>query len=296
MRSAGAAAGSAAGDGALTLALILRPRPPMEEAPKSFVTRVNGMNMHGYLAGDLASEPTPIVLVHGIGVSARYFLSLARRLARDTLVLAPDLPGSGGSDRPARALDVPELSDSLETWLKVLGLGRVTFVANSFGCQVVADLAARHPERVDRLVFIGPTVDYHWKTVAKQIPRWLIEATRESIRLFPTLIWDYLRFGLRRFLATARFALAHRFAALLPRVRAETLVLRGARDAFVSRAWMAQVTTLLPHAIMAEIPDAPHAAHYSDPDAVASVVQSFLEAGRRQGAVFHEGAVQRVSR
>jgi len=61
---------------------------------------------------------------------------------------------------------VPELSDALEKWLAVLGLGRVTFVANSFGCQVVADLAARHPERVDRLVFIGPTVDQRWKTIA----------------------------------------------------------------------------------------------------------------------------------
>lgn len=268
----------------------------MEDAPKSFVTRVNGMNMHGYLAGDLASNPTPIVLVHGIGVSARYFLPLAQRLARDTLVLAPELPGTGGSDRPARALDVHELSDSLETWLKILGLGRVTFVANSFGCQVVADLAARHPERVDCLVFIGPTVDYHWKTIAKQIPRWLLQATRESIRLLPMVIRDYLRFGPLRFLATARFALAHRFAALLPRVRARTLVLRGARDAFVSREWLARIAKLLPRAVTAEIAGAPHAAHYSDPDAVASAVRAFLQSGRRPGAVFHEGAVHGVSR
>jgi len=266
----------------------------MTTEPQSFFTRVNGLHIHGMLAGDLASEPVPIILVHGLGVSSRYFVPLARRLARDTLVIAPDLPGTGKSDRPARALDVRELSDSRETWLKVLGLGRVVFVANSFGCQIVADLAVRHPQRVDRLVFIGPTVDYHWRTIAKQIPRWLIEATRESFRLFPTLIWDYLRFGLGRVLETGRFALAHGFEALLPRVGAETLVLRGERDAFVSRSWMARISRLLPHAIAREIPGAPHAAHYSAPDEVADLIRSFLRAGRVNESEMHEGAVQRV--
>ena len=110
----------------------------------------------------------------------------------------------------------------------------------------------------------------------RQVPRWLLEATREPLRIFPILVRDYLRYGLRPFWRTARAALAHDLARVLPRVAAETLVLRGERDAFVSRAWALEMTSLLPHGWMAEVPRAAHAAQVSEPDEVATLVRPFL--------------------
>ena len=52
-----------------------------------------------------------------------------------------------------------ELSDSLAAWIGEIGLQRATLVGNSFGCQIIADLAVRHPERVERTVLRGPTMD-----------------------------------------------------------------------------------------------------------------------------------------
>jgi 2-hydroxy-6-oxonona-2,4-dienedioate hydrolase len=244
--------------------------------PQSFSTRVHGLGIHCELAGDLASEPVPVVLLHGLGVSSRYFRPLAERLARDRLVLSPDLPGTGRSDDPRHTLGVRELSDTLETWLRTIGLGRVSIVGHSFGCQIAADLAARRPEYIDHLVLIGPTVDPKWPTVLSQIPRWLLEAFRETLSIVPIVVRDYLRYGLRRFWRTAHAALKQDLIGLLPKVRAETLVLRGARDAFVSREWMVRMASLLPHAWTAEIPRAAHAVQLSAPDEVAALVRPFL--------------------
>lgn len=244
--------------------------------PKSFVTRVHGLEIHSELAGDLASEPVPVVLLHGLGVSSRYFRPLAERLSRDRLVLALDLPGTGQSEDPRHTLSLRELSDTVGDWLKTLGLGRVAVIGHSLGCQIATDLAVRRPQHVDRLVLIGPTVDPAWNTMLKQIPRWLLEAAREPLRLLPIVFRDYLRYGLRPFWRTARAAFEQDLVSLLPRVAAETLVMRGERDAFVSRAWALQVTSLLPHAWMVEVPHAAHAAQVSRPDEVAALVRPFL--------------------
>ncbi|WP_292510847.1 alpha/beta fold hydrolase, partial [Methylobacterium sp.] len=51
----------------------------------------------------------PVILVHGLGMSSRYMIPLARHLAPHFRVYAPDLPGFGLSDKPHRALTVREL-------------------------------------------------------------------------------------------------------------------------------------------------------------------------------------------
>jgi 2-hydroxy-6-oxonona-2,4-dienedioate hydrolase len=81
------------------------------------------------------------------------------QLAPHYHLYAPDLPGFGKSDKPPHALNVCELSDSLAAWIGEIGLQRATLVGNSFGCQVIVDLAVRHPERVKRTVLQGPTMN-----------------------------------------------------------------------------------------------------------------------------------------
>lgn len=52
---------------------------------------------------DAPDGATPsVVLVHGIGVSSRYFGPLEQHLSRDAHVVAPDLPGFGRSHMPDR--------------------------------------------------------------------------------------------------------------------------------------------------------------------------------------------------
>ena len=144
--------------------------------------------MHAYVGGEKSAPP--VVLVSGLGVSARYFLPTARVLASDFFVLAPELPGSGKSAKPARVLDFAALVLALDDWLDAAGIRRASFIGSSMGCQILAELALRRPERIDRLVFVGPTVDPHWRSLGRQLPRWLLEAVREPFSLLPILVRD----------------------------------------------------------------------------------------------------------
>jgi pimeloyl-ACP methyl ester carboxylesterase len=213
------------------------------------------------------------VLVHGLAVSSRYFLPLARILAARHRVLAPDLPGHGRSGTPARALGIPGLADALLAWLDLAGIERAPLVANSLGCQVAVDLAVRAPERVERLVLIGPTMDPAAPTLLAQALRLARDVPREPLGLNLAEARDYLRTGPRRILATARAGLADPLAEKLPRVQAPALVVRGGRDAIVSQAWAGRVAELLPDARLAVVLDEAHAVHWSAPAEVARLIE-----------------------
>ena len=98
-----------------------------------------------------------MLLLHGFPSSARTFRDIVPELSQAAYVIAPDLPGFGGSENPQEVLDVPELADSLAAWMPAIGLEQGSFLGNSFGCQVIADLAARYPGRVEKAILQGPT-------------------------------------------------------------------------------------------------------------------------------------------
>ena len=51
------------------------------------------------------------------------------------------------------------LSDSLAAWMREIRLERAALIGNSFGYQIIADLAVRHPERFEWTVLQGPAMD-----------------------------------------------------------------------------------------------------------------------------------------
>ncbi|HEV2127706.1 MAG TPA: alpha/beta hydrolase [Thermomicrobiales bacterium] len=124
------------------------------------------------------AEP-PVVLVHGLIVASTYMVATAVRLASEYWVYAPDLPGFGDSDKPPQALDVPELAGALVAWMDEVGLERPVLIGNSFGCQIVVDVAARYPTWVQRAMLQVPTMDRFASTLWQQIGRGLLDLVGE---------------------------------------------------------------------------------------------------------------------
>ena len=118
-------------------------------------TRVHGRVVHARVAD--AAAGTPIVLVHGLGVSSAYLVPTALALASDHPVYAPDLPGFGRSEASSRTLDVMQLARELLAWMDAMGLERRLLLGNSLGCQVIVALTVAAPQRVAGLVLAGPT-------------------------------------------------------------------------------------------------------------------------------------------
>lgn len=232
-----------------------------------------------------------IVMVHGLGLSGRYFTPLARRLAAAGYsVLVPDLPGNVRSRGAARSMPgVGEQAAALERWHTAAGLGACAFVANSVGCQVTAALAVRRPALVTRMVLTGPALDLTVPSAWRQSGRLLVDAPREPVSLLVLAAMDYLVTGPVRFLAALRLArrdAESAFGDRLSRIGAPTLVVRGSHDPIASAQWAERAASLLPRGRSAVVDGAAHAAHYSEPDVMAALIEDFLrEDSLREGSL-----------
>jgi pimeloyl-ACP methyl ester carboxylesterase len=238
-------------------------------------TNLGPLLVHARVAGP--PDAPPLVLLHGLGVSGTYMVPLAQQLAGRWRVLVPDLPGFGASDAPRRALSVRGLASALRAWLDAEELPRVTLVANSLGCQVAIDVAARDPDRFERLVLMGPTVDPRYRSFGRHTPRFFVDALREPASLVGIIAVDYARFGPLRFAATARSALDDRPEDKVGRIDAPTLVVKGGRDGFVSAAWCERLASGLARGELVVVPGEPHAVHYTAPGRVAALVQEHAD-------------------
>jgi 2-hydroxy-6-oxonona-2,4-dienedioate hydrolase len=219
----------------------------------------------------------PVILVHGLGVSSRYMMPTARRLAPHRSIYAPDLPGSGRSTKPSRPLNLTELSDALCSWMEALGINRAVLLANSIGCQVVVDLALRRPEMVEQLILVSPTVDSAARTAWRSFARLLLDIPHERLSLAFIALLDYLRAGFGRMALTFGYAIQDRIEERLPFVQQPTLVVRGRLDPVVPERWAKEVSRLLPASQLVVIQSAGHAVNHNSPEQLAQVVLDFLK-------------------
>jgi pimeloyl-ACP methyl ester carboxylesterase len=95
----------------------------------------------------------PVILLHGIASSIYTWKDVLPALAAHHDVIAMDLPGFGDSSVPA-SYDSEQAVRSVLVLMDGLGIRRASIVGNSLGGALAVVIAARTPERVDRLVLI----------------------------------------------------------------------------------------------------------------------------------------------
>lgn len=200
----------------------------------------------------------------------------ARLLARRQAVYAPDLPGSGRSEKPARFLTLVELADVLAACMRTLATGPSVVLGISYGCQIVIDLATRHPELVRAGGLIAPTMD-PTKGPIEHLIRLLIDAFREPLRLMPVVARDYFDFGFPRALATLNDAMDDRVLEEVGSIGVPMLVVRGGRDPIVTQEWAERLTSALSDGRLAVIPGAAHATNFNAAEDVVRNVEEFLD-------------------
>jgi 2-hydroxy-6-oxonona-2,4-dienedioate hydrolase len=254
---------------------------PTEVAPMNKWAYVDGLQIHYRTSKKVVPEGRPaVVLVHGLMVSSRYMVPTLKRLARHYRTYAPDLPGFGKSEKPSLTLDMAGLSDALAAWMDALGLEGAALVGNSIGCQIIAELAVRRPELVERAVLQGATMDAHGRSVCRQVARFLLDVPREPPSLWDLALRDYLVAGTRRGWSTLCYAMENRIEENLPQLRAPTLVVRGSRDPICPQRWAEEMVQILPEGRLAVLPGAAHAANFGAPAELVGVIREFLGEGK----------------
>ncbi len=212
------------------------------------------------------------VLVHGIGVSSRYFQPLAAELAKRGLVYVVDLPGYGAAPDPRRPVTNADHARVLARFLEQVELVNPVIVGHSMGAQVVTQLAVDAPETSDHLVLIGATMPPEARTFWRGLKRLLHDGLREPPRVNAIVVSDYLvNCGIPYFFAQLPNLLDDRIEDRLPRVRAKTLVIRGHRDPIALEPWTRRVTELIPGARM-ETVTGPHVIMFTDPVRTAELI------------------------
>lgn len=226
-----------------------------------------------------------LLLVHGIGMGHSVydrFVSTARYACE---VICVDLPGFGEAPEPAPAPEsgsepasIPATADLLAACIRELRLDPLTAVGHSMGAQVVAELAARHPDLIDRLVLIAPTVNRRERTARQQAMRMLQDLGNNTPPVMAKGLVAYIRTGPRWFLKKIGPTLAHRIEDCLPRIPHPTLVLRGELDAVSPRDWAREILALLPDGQLEELEDRGHEALISSGEPAACYVLDWIAA------------------
>ena len=120
----------------------------MSQAWRRQRVRLRWGRLNVYIAGD----GPPLLLLHGLGGSGRYWAGLAPHIAATRTLIAPDLAGFGRSDKPALDYSRAFHLDSLDALLVALGMDAPLAVAgHSMGGVLAALFAARHLQRVESL-------------------------------------------------------------------------------------------------------------------------------------------------
>ncbi|HEX2121598.1 MAG TPA: alpha/beta fold hydrolase, partial [Thermoanaerobaculia bacterium] len=229
--------------------------PPRAPAAPAFGWGISGWTEG--MAHREAGTRRDMILVHGLGMSSRYFTHCARALfARGWHPVAPDLPGFGESAN-AKAGGPDEHARLLARWADALAIRDAVWVGHSIGCNAVARLAASRPDLVRRVVCVGPLWTGSAYPQLRVFTRLALDAFREPWSLYRFVIPAYWRAGLARWWLTWR-----RFARdVVSPPPANALFLAGARDPLPDRA-----TTPL-----REVPGA-HACVFSHADEVADAI------------------------
>jgi pimeloyl-ACP methyl ester carboxylesterase len=217
------------------------------------------------------------VLVHGLGGSARWWARTEPSLAASHRVIVPELPGFGYGLGVA-PLRLGEAPDVLGRLLERLEAQPARLVGHSLGALACLALAARWPERVERLVLIAPPV----RTAATALWGHAPAALRTVLGLPPdsaaTVLCDVLGRSPLALARAGRELLGTDHAHDLTAVRAPTLLVWGGRDALVPPSGAAAVARAIPGARLRLIDGAGHVPMLDRPGELNRELAGFLAA------------------
>jgi len=134
-------------------ALILASAVGAEQPAEGVAVRtavVDGLMLQYLEAG----RGPAVVLLHGYAETSRMWRPLMPQLSDRHRVIAPDLPGIGGSAIPKDGLDMASAARRIHALIRQLGVEHAVVVGHDIGLMVAYAYAAQFPDEVDRLILM----------------------------------------------------------------------------------------------------------------------------------------------
>ena len=227
---------------------------------------------------EAAGKGEPVVLVHGLSGSTRWWSRNISEIARRYRVYLVDLPGFGTMRRLQRRFILAEAVDWLSEWMDAVGLERAHLVGHSMGGSICLRLAASRPEAVRRLVLVAPTGVPTGRSMIGYLGPLFGAALYARPSFLPVLVWDALRAGPATLWRAARDLLAEDLREDLQRIGAPTLLVWGERDTLVPPAVGDLLQGEIPGSRLLVLERAAHVPMFDRPKEFNAALLSFLAA------------------
>jgi pimeloyl-ACP methyl ester carboxylesterase len=269
------------------------------DAAKKTVTLPDGVTLAYVPFGDPSGPP--VVLIHGYTDNARDWVPLLPYLSPHLRLILVDLRGHGRSSKPECCYTRLDFAYDIKLLLDALQIQRADIVGHSMGSFVAQTFAEFWPERTGRVVLISssggpksgtaekkPAFDY--ATQIRQLHEPIDPESPFMIEWWssPTPVdADFLRrqrqdaagIPLRVWLAVLDQGLVGGdLQKTLPRLRAPTLLIWGAKDPLMPEEVRQTLRSALPRAQVKVFPGLGHNPFWEQPQACAEVINAFLGA------------------
>lgn len=222
-----------------------------------------------------AGSGDPLVLLHGLSGSGRWWGKNISALARRYRVYALDLPGFGGSRGQPFSLD--EAARLVSGFIDTLDGAPLRLMAHSMGGLIAERLALRLGERLRSLVLVDALGLPLRRSIANSTLRLPLALHYAPVSFWPVLAFDALRAGPLNLLR-ATWAI-HRadLSAELAQITCPTLVVWGEHDMLVSARFGQRLHAALPGARWALVKGAGHNPMWDRAEAFNRLVVDFLD-------------------
>jgi pimeloyl-ACP methyl ester carboxylesterase len=242
-------------------------------------------------------EAPAIVLIHGYTDSARDWLPVEPLLQKRFRLIIVDLRGHGASGRPECCYTRFDFAYDIELLLRSLQIRTADVVGHSLGSIVAQTLAELWPGRTRRLILISSTGTSFgtqgWLTDLQRLEdpidpdsRFMRDWWNQSMAINPEAFSSRQRRDAAAIPARLWRAIADQtlvgmdLEPMLPRVRAPTLLIWGARDTLVTEEGREVLRRGIAGSRVRIFDSLGHDLFWEDPSAVASAMTDFLAAAR----------------
>ena len=99
-----------------------------------------------------APDAPKLLLLHGFPSASHMFRDLIPLLADRFHIIAPDLPGFGNSDMPARGYTFDQIAETIDRFTEIVGFDRYAVYVFDYGAPTGFRLAVRHPDRITAII------------------------------------------------------------------------------------------------------------------------------------------------
>lgn len=226
----------------------------------------------GTIYSEVVGQGSPLLLLHGLGASTRWWQRNIAALAYRHEVHILDMHGFGRSSGQFVLCDA---ADILAEWMQHNGIMRSSLIGHSMGGYIAANFAHQHPLLVDKLVLVDPAISV--SGVRPEMGGF--GRQRHSVipcSMVATALYDLGRAGLPTLAKAAHEMMTRDMGPILERIKASTLLIWGEHDSAVPVSMGRELARRLQQAKLRIIAGAGHVPMWEKPQIFNRTVADFL--------------------